>query len=526
MPGSARKSLGIIPARPSPHTNPKRDQPAMSALTRRSALSAISCAMASSALGADQPPNVLLVISDQLYHRALGCAGNQVIRTPNIDRLARQGVRFENALCPTPFCSPTRASLMTGLFPHQHGVIRNLRNDNPGLDPDLPTTEQSLMEAGYVAKQFGKWHLGEKTRVPAYAHDPEQNYRQHFRSIGRAMPAPPDGPLNRVGRPIFSIEAVKAANAKYGGKGATNGWIGRTDVPLEHTEEAWIADRAIEALRDLAGQSFFMTVSFPAPHALWAINEPYYSLYERTRIPLPANRGSVQDVDRGSVGWRFGQLLGDDGLREYLGVYYGMVSMMDANLGRILDELDRLEQTRDTLVVFTSDHGDMQGGHGMYGKTSYTMYEETTRVPLVLRYPGRIPAGMTIQTQAGSCDIAPTILDYLGRGVPAGLSGRSLRTFIEGGEDLERPMFAERDRSAWDAGGHPNFQRLIRTREWKYSYNSRADSQLFDLANDPGETSNLIHDPAARNVKLRLHGQLIGWMNQTGDPRSGEMGDA
>ncbi len=113
---------------------------------------------------------------------------------------------------------------------------------------------------------------------------------------------------------------------------------------MEHTEEAWIADRAIEALGRLAGIRFFLPVSFPAPHALWVINEPYYSLHPRPEIPLPANRDSVQDPDRQTSAWRFGQLLGREGMREYLGVYYGMVSVIEANLGRILDELRRLDR--------------------------------------------------------------------------------------------------------------------------------------------------------------------------------------
>ena len=498
----------------------------MSSLTRRSAIPALAAGLASVAARADRQPNVLVVVSDQLHYRALGCAGNDVVQTPNLDRLASRGVRFENALCPTPFCSPTRASLMTGLFPHQHGVIKNLRSDSPGLNPELPTTEQALTKAGYVARQLGKWHLGEKTRVPAYAQDPEQNYRQHFRSIARDMPAPPHGPISRVGRPIFPIDAVREANAKFDGNGPSNTWIGRTDVPGEHTEEAWIADRAIKTMAELAGKPFFMTVSFPAPHALWVINEPYYSLHERQRIPLPANRDSVRDVDRDTPAWRFGQLLGAEGMREYLGVYYGMVSMLDANLGRILAELERPGEADNTLVVFTSDHGDMQGGHGMYDKTSYSMYEETTRVPLLLSYPGKIPAGKTIKTHAGICDISPTILDYLSLSTPETLAGQSLRKFIDGSEDMDRPMFAERDRSAWGSDGPANFRRLIRTHEWKYSYHSRGESQLYDLANDPGETRNLIDERAARSARRKMHADLARWMKETGDPRAGTIGDA
>lgn len=471
----------------------------------------------------ERRPNVLLVLSDQFHHRALGCSGNRTIRTPSIDRLASEGVRFETALCPTPFCSPTRASLMTGQFPHQHGIIRNQNARSPGLAPDFPTTEQALFDAGYAAHQFGKWHLGPKTRVSAYASEPEESYRQHFRSLAATMPPAPATPRSRVGRPIHAVGAVRAANAKYGTPEPANSWIGRTDVPVEHTEEAWIADRAIKALAALDGRPFFMTVSFPAPHGPWVINEPYYSMYERGAMPLPSNRSHVEGADRRSVARRFGQLLGDEGLREYLAVYYGMVSMMDANLGRILDELDRLGRADDTLVVFTSDHGDMQAGHGMYGKSTFSMYEETTRVPLLLRFPGKIPRGRTVQTPAGTCDISPTILDYLGLGGPRSPGENSLRSYIEGREDLERPVFAERDRSHWDSQVPPNFQRAVRSQGWKYAYHSRGDPQLFDLGKDPGETRNLIHEAAARGAKLRLHAILAQWMKQTNDPRAGQM---
>ncbi len=480
-------------------------------------------AIAGPALAATKWPNVLLVISDQLHHAAFGAAGNPVVQTPNIDRLAREGMRFENALCPTPFCSPTRASLMTGLYPHQHGIIKNLPADNPGLDRNLNTTEQALFDAGYTERQFGKWHLGEKTRTAAYADDPELSYRTYFRAIAARMPKPPAGPISRVGRPIFATEAVRDANAEYDGSGPSNTWIGRTDVPLENTEEAWIADRAIEALGQVSDDPFFLTVSFPAPHALWVINEPYYSLHLRSRIPLPANRQSVQDGDRNTSAWRFGKLLGGDGMREYLGVYYGMVSMMDANLGRILDELQQLGHEDDTLVIFTADHGDMQGGHGMYDKTSYSLYEETTRVPLLLRYPRRIPAGKTMRTQAGTCDVSPTILDYLDLPVPSGLAGVSLRRFIEGGEDLDRPIFAERDRAAWGEEGERHFQRLIRTQQWKYSYHSVGDSQLYNLQDDPGETKNLIHERSFQTEKRSLHRDLVRWMKRTGDPRANQI---
>ena len=151
----------------------------------------------------------------------------------------------------------------------------------------------------------------------------------------------------------------------------------------------------------------------------------------------------------------------------------------------------------------------MQGGHGCYDKTTFSMYEETTRVPLLLSWPGRIPAGKAVRTHAGSCDIRPTILDYVGLKPQGAVHGASLRRYVEGAEDLERPAFCERERGA------RHFQRMIRTHEWKYVYASDGASQLYDLEKDPGETRNLIKETGT--PRAELHGRLARWMRETGD---------
>lgn len=452
-------------------------------------------------------PNVVFIISDQFHHAAYAAAGNPVVKTPNLDRLASEGVRFTNAVCATPFCSPTRASFLTALFPHTHRIVQNVGKGQAGLDPRLPSTEQVLFDNGYTCRQFGKWHLGDRGRQPAYAgqsggvDDGESNRVKRAPGMGR----------NRL--PVIMAESVKQARSKWDGGGPDNTLMGRIDLAPEKMIESRITGDAIRELDILAGKPFFLTVSLPAPHAPWEIGEPYYSMLPRPRIPLPANRNSVQPIDRDTAAWRFGQLLGEDGMREYLGIYFGLVSMVDWNIGRLMDALRKRQLDRDTLVIFTADHGNMQGGHGMYDKTSYSMFEETTRVPLIVRWPGRVPVGKTVETHAGSCDIQPTILDYMGMKPRRAIHGISLRPYIEGGEDLERPAFCERERGA------QHFQRLIRTHEWKYSYHSNGTSELWNLRKDPGETKNLIDDPSARAVREKLHARLAQWMRETGDAR-------
>jgi arylsulfatase A-like enzyme len=311
-------------------------------MRRRDFLGAVTAA----AMARPSDTNVLVIISDQYFHNAMSGAGHPVVRTPNLDRLMHEGVRFENAVCPTPFCSPSRASIMTGLYPHTHGITSNVRDAERGLDPKLFSTDAALAGAGYTLAQRGKWHLGDKGRIPGYRGDPDTE-SEKLRVRRRQH--------------ITTAEVVKKALAKADASIA----IGKTDVPIDETYETHVCNLALEQLQKMAAKPFFLTVSFPAPHAPWVVNDPYYSMYDRSRIPLPANRSSVEPVDAENQSRTLGQLLGDEGLREYLAVYWGMCSMVDAQIGRLLQALSRLKVEQNTLVIFVSDHGDMQAGHGM-----------------------------------------------------------------------------------------------------------------------------------------------------------------
>ncbi|MFQ6096180.1 MAG: sulfatase-like hydrolase/transferase [Armatimonadota bacterium] len=486
-----------------------------------------AAALVMSAAPRDDGVNVLFLMTDQQHHRALSAAGNRVIQTPNLDRLAREGVRFTNACCATPFCSPTRASLVTGLWPHRHGINSNVQRGQKGLTPDFTLTEGLLHDRGAVCHHRGKWHLGDTRVHPCYAGDvdPAPNYLRYLDEHVPADQFPSKPNQARLWRrPVDMLPFMYEAHLRWNQMANTPrqdlSIIGRLSSPPPHTMASWVADKVVELVEQNAGRRFMITCSISDPHAYWVAPDPYYSMYDRETVPLgeSGTGASLHHCPRhyqAVMPHRLGMTIGDEGIREYVAVYYGMVSQVDWCFGKILDRLDALGLADNTLVVFTADHGDMQGGHGMVGKSLPACYEEIVRVPLIFRLPGVIPAGRVVRAHANSVDVMPTILDYARIPIPADIDGASLRPFIEGRGGGDRAFgFSERT-----GGGGKFIQRMIRTHEWKYVYNSKHwPCQLFHLATDPDEMVNRIDDPKCRGVLKRLHKRLAGWMEETSDP--------
>ncbi len=485
--------------------------------------------MLARAVGARQEPaarNVLILMTDQQTATALGAAGNGLIRTPNLDRLAREGVRFANAYCPTPFCSPTRVSMITGRYPHAHGVERNFQHGEHGVDDTWTITETLLYRAGFATEHRGKWHCGRKADLSCYAAYGDRDAKDwwaHIRQVRDRWPKPPREPDATIALgPVTMTGAVRRAHEAY------RRWprrskqdisiIGRWWIDPADTPENFLADQVCQLLERHRNQRFMITWSVSAPHAFWIAPEPFYSMYRPEDMPLPDNLDILPDWCRRAVGGYLGKLLGPEGLREYLRCYYAMVTMVDWCVGRILKKLDELGLADSTLVIFTSDHGDMQGSHGVCGKSIPAFYEQILRMPLIMRLPGRIPAGKVLRRQVCHVDIMPTILDYVGLSAPSDIHGRSLRPLIEGRErDSLGLAFSERSGRFW-------FCRMVCDGRWKYVYWSvPGRDQLFDLAEDPWENRNLIGQRRYRAQARRLHAMLRDWMAETGDPHLPDM---
>lgn len=503
----------------------------MTRITRREFIRAaggfVSAATIAPALlsraGADEvrKPNILFLMTDQHHHGVLGCAGDPLVKTPNLDKLARDGVRFTNAVCATPFCSPTRASLITGLWPHTHGIQKNVQGKGVGLTDSAVFTEQILFDKGCRTAQMGKWHLGDTAALRCYkalGHDyyPE-THKQYLKGIPEdKWDKPRDGDV--VIGDVCYTPAMAEFCEKWTRETARSpqnlSTIGRSLIPPEYQYESWLADKCIDLIKKYRDDSFMITWSVSPPHAPWVVPDPYYSMYDPARIPMSPSHGdkpAAAYID--SEPSRFAAGLGEKGLRERLRCYYGQVTFMDALVGRILDALKAQGLDNDTLVIYTSDHGDMQTSHGMTDKSIVAFYEEILRVPLIARYPRTIKPGKVLNAHANSVDLMPTFLDFAGQSIPKGIHGVSLKPLLEGkAADDDRPGFCERGQSI------PGTSRMIRTHDWKYCVYGANRRELFDLTNDPYERHDLSADGSRKPIIEELHKRLRQQMEKTNDP--------
>ncbi len=302
------------------------------------ALAAPGTVRAASAPKQDGRPNVLFLMTDEQHHRSMSVRGSPYIETPHMDRLAREGALCENATCVTPYCSPSRASILTGLYPHTHGIHLNVspnRNKQPPLDPDaFPSTETRLDAEGYAMGHRGKWHLGDKGDFPcyeswAYAAKTNPAYGRFLEQhLPAAQFADDDDPGRYLNRPVKKIPAVR------------DGWqtfhdipkngvayiatIGRSVVPPELLPETQITDQVLGLIDEHANRSFMITASWSPPHDLWVIPDPYYSMVDREKIALPGTT-DLPAWDQRGPSKRLGDIMGPDGIREYAAIYHGMV---------------------------------------------------------------------------------------------------------------------------------------------------------------------------------------------------------
>ena len=470
--------------------------------------------------------NVLVFMTDQHHAAWLGCAGHPVVKTPHLDALARQGVRFTQAFVPVPYCSPTRAALVTGLYPSSLGLGRNIdKTDDPlALREPRQIYKHQLTDLGYHCYQLGKWHLGQPSDLKCFPDSSaiEKQIHVRFNQQRREKGAdfydagPREGEAELIGD-VWLRRDVAEAHRKWKQEPNTPkqdvGIIGRSRIKPEFTYESILADDCIELLRKHRNEPFAITYSVSPPHAPWIAPAPYYDQYDPRQMPLPATWTQRPPEWAKTPSARMSNIYGESGVREYLRCYAAQVTMMDACFGRILAALDELKLAERTLVIFTSDHGNLLGQHGLMDKSIGGFYDDLMRVPLLARLPGVISAGQMCDAFATTMDLAPTILDLLGAPPMAKGHGHSLCGRIAGQDAGPEAVFGERAEP-----NTPAAARMIRTRRWKFNLLPKGVRELFNLEKDPDETRNVVDDSANAPIIRQLEEQLRRHMESIGDP--------
>jgi len=487
-------------------------------------------------------PNILLITSDQQHYDTLGST-NPRIRTPALDRLGEEGVRFDRAYCPNPTCTPSRASIITGMYPSQHGAW----SLGTKLFEDVPVVGDALAADGYATALIGKAHfqpLASRPGMESLECQPLMRDLDFWRGFHG---------------PWYGFEHVEIARnhaceshagQHYGIWMEENGlanWREYFDdwphvpekirkrhaqrhwpLPEKYHYSRWTAERTIAHVENSVreGRPFFTWASFLDPHPPYMAPEPWASMYdpadmapghlsgeEHAKNPphfrLTQEKSpdfSAYYEDQGIHGFH-SHLRDEQELRKDIAIYYGMISFMDQQIGRILEALDRLGVAERTLVVFTTDHGHFLGQHGLIAKGAFH-YEDMIRIPFLVRWPGQVPAGRVSRRLQSLVDLAPTFLAAAGVEIPGVMTGVD-----------QLPAWCA-DRACRDhaivENRHTYKNVHLRTyvnERYKITvYRQGEDGELFDLVEDPGEINNLWHEPQACELKRKL---LMEFMQAT-----------
>jgi len=462
-------------------------------------------------------PNIVWIMLDDCRYDAWGCYGRSWAVTPAMDRMAREGVRFDAAIIQNTVCIPSRKSMKSGYYAYEIGPLEM------GREPDIPedfidrermkllNASPNLLDSwtkrGMKPVNFGKIH--------AFPNSFDDRGDADVLFDVNGNPTPYFTRMFGKSSKILEEERLftKVHHWQIGGK---------LTVKPEETETWRLCDMALQGLKELesTGKPFFMRVSFHAPHVACYVPEEYFIDPSRITLPVPQAEELLTKplFERGPLHTYSGADLTPEQIGLCRGTYYGMVSLVDAQLGRIVNELERTGQLENTIIAITSDQGFQLGEHGLWKKRVF--YEANVRVPLVIRYPRHLPRGITIMEPVELVDFLPTLLDLSGMDVPGNIRGASLLPLIRGEkEKWRKACFSEIDhsQSMYDELRQGTGRRImVRTREWKLDYfmDNRVkdkDGALYNLEKDPDEKNNRYNDPGCRNIIIELEQLAREW---------------
>ncbi|MEQ9289615.1 MAG: sulfatase-like hydrolase/transferase [Cyclobacteriaceae bacterium] len=421
----------------------------------------------------DIRPNIIFITTDQQEANSMSCAGNGDVKTPNMDRIARAGVRFTKTYSTFPLCTPSRASIYTGKMPHELGVYSNNKTQIQKSDFEFGLGSL-LLKSGYDCAYGGKWHVPE-------------------------LDIPEDIGFRKI-----------------------------ADM-----DESRLTQACIEYLREKHERPFFLVASYESPHGIceWARGQTLpYGEIKKTDLEncpsLPRNfpiapfePGIIRIEQQSNPHAYPTRNFTPEDWRQYLHAYYRLVEQVDNEIGQILDEVDRLKLEDNTIIIFSSDHGDGIAAHNWNQKT--VLYEESAKVPLIISYPGVSQKDIVNDTQLVSLglDILPTVCDYANVPVPKGLKGLSLRPLIEGRKVDQWRDYVIVETMFDGKSAHQTKGRSLISDKFKYIIYDLGKNreQLFDLEKDPGEMVNLVQDGKYKSVLNKMRGDLLAWSKETGD---------
>ncbi len=448
-----------------------------STLARVLVLLAVSCTAVSRSEAAQAKPNILVILTDDQRADSLSCAGNKLVATPNIDRLAQEGARFRNVFVTTSLCSPSRASMLSGQYARQHGVQNNFTE----YPVDLPSYPRSLKNAGYQTAYIGKWHMGED---------------------------------NDEQRPGFDHWFSHRGQGNYFDNEFNNDGV-RKKIPGYYTTV--VTEHALDWLKQKRDKPFLLILGQKAPHGGPIQPEPRFEhALDHVPVPKPMNADDYVAPDKPAwlkesyPTWHGGggPLYGLQTHERFVRTYLATLLSVDESVGRIYEALKAAGQLDNTVIIYTSDNGFVLGEHGRVDKR--TMYEESLRIPLLVRYPPVVKPGTVVDKMVLSLDMAPSIVEFGGGKPLKGIDGLSWKPLVEGKQVKWREAFLYEYNFEKQFPYTPNV-RGIRTDEWKlirYPHGDgspdRFTAELYHLSEDPLEQKNLINEPrwAAQRQKL------------------------
>ncbi len=474
-------------------------------MKRLSLLALLLSMLPSFCLAADKIRKVLFIISDDLCAN-LGSYGHPLVKSPNIDRLAAMGVRFENTYCQFPLCNPSRASMLTGRTPNTTKVLNNGPSFREFI-PDTVTMPQLFKNAGFFTARVGKlYHYGVPADIGTPGLDDPASWNETVN---------PKGVDKDVEDEIFTI--APAAAKGPGRFGGTVSWLSVADDRGEHTDGIGAA-AGIKLLEEHKDKPFFLALGLYRPHTPYVAPKKYFDLYPLEKIELPKTpAGFAEQTPKAAITTKKEQdAMTDEQRKLAIQAYYAATSYMDAQVGKVLDAVQRLGLDKNTVIVFTSDHGYHLGEYGMWQKQS--LFEQSARVPMIIAAPGAKANGKSNKGMSQLLDLYPTLADLCGLEAPKYLEGKSLKPVLDGTAlSVHGTAFTQVERGA--VHGMSVRTVMYRYTEWNYGDDG---VQLYDMLNDPFQTKNLANDPKYAEPRAEMHGMIEEHWPKDGWPKQGD----